>query len=857
MSKVTLPDPSLKRISLKLYPDLKKLKKAYFKAAPEMCIERSDLITKYHLDNDLFSQEKISVLDKAKTYRYVLRNRRPVVRNTSARDKNDKDLKKFRIKVISPFAGSTTCKFKGVLLYPELFGLVMWPELNSVSKRRPNPFYISEQDADKLNLKVYPHWMKKTVWEITRYRHYENQFHEPTVTDNPDEMKLLQNVVFFLTTKVICISHCIPDFSGVLDLGLSEMINKAQANISGNSDPQKVEFYKAVAEVLTGITEYSENLSNEALRLSKIASIEAERPKLEEISRIYGTVPKSKPRSFREALTALWICWSALHLESPNIGLSLGRLDQLLWPFYREETKNLETEDRLKYDQKAVELLCHFWLKIGDHVPTMLEAGEQLFGGTGSNQAVTIGGVDINGKDAVNDVTYLILKAAQLMGLRDPNLAARYHPEENSEYYLQTLTKSNIVTGATPAIHNDKAVIKALTAKGDPVEFARNYGIVGCVEPASTGRTFGHNAAIILNLASALELALFEGKHRHTCSIQIGPRTANPVTFESFEDFWHAFEQQTSWLIDRATSLNDHLGRTHQDFYPTPILSSFFKGPMDKGMDVTQGGADINYSGAAIVGLADVVDSISAIKKWVFDQKKITFSRMLKAIKADFNGYEEIAALLRNGFKTPKFGNDDEYADRIATNVVEFLDRAFHSKINYRGARYRVGYWTMTFHAGMGKFAGSLPSGRGAGETFASGITPVSNVSSYLSKNLNSVAKLPAEAISSGAALNIKCFPEQEQNVMARNLGAAINTFFGRGVEGKYGGLQIQFNIVSKETLEEAIRKPEAHYDLLVRVSGYSAFFIDLNPEMQKEILERTEYFVSPGHAQHCARVEI
>jgi formate C-acetyltransferase len=157
----------------------------------------------------------------------------------------------------------------------------------------------------------------------------------------------------------------------------------------------------------------------------------------------------------------------------------------------------------------------------------------------------------------------------------------------------------------------------------------------------------------------------------------------------------------------------------------------------------------------------------------------------------------------------------------------------------------------------MGRFTRSLPSGRRAEKSFASGITPVSCVSSYLSKNLNSVSKLPPEALSSGAALNIKCFPEQETNLMSRNLAAAIDTFFGRGVEGKYGGLQIQFNVVSKETLEEAIRKPEAHNDLLVRVSGYSAFFIDLNPEMQKEILERTEYIVSPGYAQNCASVVI
>ena len=554
MSKVTLPDPSLKHISLELYPELEKLKKAYFRAVPEMCVERPELITEYHLKNGLFSQEKVSVLDKAKAYRYVLRNRFKVVRHTSARDKYDKNLKKFPISVLSPFAGSTTSKFKGVISYPELFGLVMWPELYSAPKRRPNPFYISKKDAEKLNLKVYPHWMKKTVWEITRCRHYKNQFHEPTITDNPDEMKLLQNVVFFLTTKAICISHCIPDFSRALDVGVGEMLSRAQTNRRGNSDPLKVEFYEAVVEVLTGILEYSENLSQEALRLSNIAATDEERSRLADISKIYRKVPKYKPNSFREALTSVWICWTALHLESPNIGLSLGRLDQILWPFYEVETKDLGAKERLEYDQDAVELLCHFWLKIGDHVPTMLEAGEQLFGGTGSNQAVTIGGIDINGKDAVNDVTYLILKATQLMGLRDPNLAARYHPEENSQYYLERLAESNILTGATPAIHNDKAVIKALRNKGDCEAFARDYAIVGCVEPASAGRTFGHNAAIILNLASALELALFEGKHRHTRSIQIGPRTANPVTFESFEDFWHAFEQQTSWLIDRATT---------------------------------------------------------------------------------------------------------------------------------------------------------------------------------------------------------------------------------------------------------------------------------------------------------------
>ncbi len=315
------------------------------------------------------------------------------------------------------------------------------------------------------------------------------------------------------------------------------------------------------------------------------------------------------------------------------MGLSLGRLDQVLYPFYRKDID----EGRLTVD-KAVELVCYLWLKIGDHVPTMNEPGEQLFGGTGSNQAITIGGVDVNGEDAVNDLTYVMLKATELMRLRDPNLNARYHIEKNSDEYLKRISDVNIKTGATPAIHNDKAVIKALILKGDSEEQARDYGVVGCVEPGSNGRTYGHSAAILLNLPSALELAMFNGKHRHTGTKEISPKTGDPAMFASFDDFWDAFEKQTRWLIDRATILNNQFGRTHQDIYPTPILSAFFEGPMEKGKDLIQGGATINSSGATIIGLADVVDSLSAIQKWVFTEKAISFPELLKALQKNFDG---------------------------------------------------------------------------------------------------------------------------------------------------------------------------------------------------------------------------
>ncbi len=854
MGTVTLKIPKHKQDDLSLYPDVQELRRAYFRAVPEICVERSENITTYHLENGLFKKDKISALDKAKAYRYALSRRQPIVRHSSAPDKQHNQYKKLIFTDRSPFAGSTTSKFKGVILYPELFGLVMWPELNTVFDRRPNPFYLSPKDAEKLNHKIFPHWMKKTVWEITRCRHYENQFHDPIVTDYPDEMKLLQNVVFFLNAKAICISHCIPSFSEALRLGLAEMINRVETRKNKETDPRKVDFHQASIEVLHGVIEYSKKLSVEAHRLSEAAHDPEEKRRLLGIAEIYDRVPESKATSFREALTTIWICWTALHLESPNIGLSLGRLDQLLYPYYCRDLNGLDSGKKEEFDHAVTELLCHFWLKIGDHVPTMLEAGEKLFGGTGSNQAVTIGGVDRKGNDAVNHVTYLMLKAASLVKLRDPNLAARYHPEKNPPDYIEQLTRANIETGAIPAIYNDKAIIEALCSKDDDIEDARDYGIVGCVEPVSAGRTFGHNAAVILNLASALELTLFNGKHRHTDRTKISPETGNPIGFKTFGDFWKAFEAQTSWLIDRATTLNDQLGRVHQDFYPTPILSTFFEGPSEKGKDVTQGGAKINFSGATIIGMADVVDSISAIKKWIFVEGKYSFSRLLKALRDNFEGREHAAmwALLKNSDQTPKFGNDDSFADNIAIDVVKLLDEKFGAIKSYRGSNYRVGYWTMTFHAGMGAFMPSLPNGRLAKESFASGITPVSNVSNYLSKSLNSISRLPPQALSSGAALNIKLFPESDAHLMSKNLAAAVDTFFGKNSTKKTGGLQIQFIVGSGDTLKKAMMKPEENSELLVRVSGYSAYFVDLNSDMQREILARTEYVVSNGYSNPC-----
>ncbi|MCD6499797.1 MAG: hypothetical protein J7M25_16005 [Deltaproteobacteria bacterium] len=827
------------------------LRRIYFDTIPEICVERPRLITQFHLEHGLLGQEGISSLDKARAYRFVLEHREPIVYHTNARRRDGSVIP---VEHRSLLAGSTTSKYKGVPMYPELLALTLWPELDTVSHRGANPYYLSERDAQILNEEVFPHWMDWSVLEVAQKGFKGAGF------------RLLQKLVFFLASKPTCISHTIPDFSRAVREGLRGIIEDARKR-QGRATKADRDFYRAVEEALEGIISYSRRLAEQAERMAAVESDDQTRKDLEEIVAVHRRVPEFGATSFREAVTTVWMCWVAVHLENANIGLSLGRLDQLFYEFYR---KDLEAK-RITV-QGAAELLSNLWLKIGDHVPMVPKTGEQLFGGSGSNQAITIGGVDRDGKDAVNDVTYLILRTIELMLLRDPNLNARYMTGVNSDTYLRRLCQVNVSTKATPAIHNDRAAIHALTAKGETLEQARDYGVVGCVEPCSAGRHYGHSGALLINLTSALELALFNGRHRHTGPDEIvSMETGAFESFGNYDDFLQAFRDQVEWLAEQAVETNNQLGRAHQAFYPTPILSSLFEGPMAKGKDLIEGGATINSSGATIIGFSDVVDSLAAIRHWVFEQKSVSAQELIEALHDNFKDRDALAARLANPEQTPKFGNEDPTAEQTAKWLVTAIDEIFGSHENYRGGRYRVGYWTMTNHAGFGRITGATPNGRLAGQNFASGITPVSRETPALTPVLNSVGSLPSARLANGVALNIKYTPNHGavpplDDPMISQFAATVQAYFdptgGSSATGAdvadpspasesdvYGGMEIQFNITDHETFMEAVQDPAQFRELLVRVSGYTAYFKDLNPQMQKEIIDRTEYELASGKA--------
>lgn len=816
MSQVTLRNLSLREYRIEDLKRLDNLRQIHFKLLPEICTERAFFITKYLKEMD--DLEDPPVLRQAKALKYELENKTPVIWHKKGRDD---DLREISFCEDNLLAGSTTSKAKGVQLYPEFLSMSIWPELLTISKRKSNPFYISREDIDKLNFDIYPFWMDKTIFEYARKRF-----------SYPHCMKLLERVVFFICSKPNCITHTIPDYAKVIKTGLNEIVQEAMAK-KHNADQKSAAFYESVKLVLEGVIAYAKNLSARAKELARSEEDPIKKKELETIAVICAKVPAEKPDTFREALNAIWICKVALHQEHSNVALSMGRLDQILYDLYRRDI-----EDERLTVKEAIELAGCFWLRCGDHIPMIPETGEELFGGSGSNQAITIGGITPNGQDAVNDLTYVMLKATELLRVRDPNVNARVHIEKNPPEYLRRLCEVNLKTGATPCLHNDIAAIQTLLNQGVSLEHANDYSSVGCVEPNSGGRTFGHTGAILLNLTAALELTLFDGKHRLTENEQISPSTGDPEKFQSFEDFKKAFETQLKWMVSQSVELNNLFGKAHQDLHPTPLLSALFEGPMDKGKDVIEGGALYNSSGAAIIGLADVVDSISAIEDFVYRKKIVSMKDILEAIRFNFDSEHPEYKVLRTRLQTqaPKFGTENPIADENAKWIMELLHNTYQGYENYRGGKYTVGYWTMTNHAGFGMLTGATPNGREAGESFSSGITPVSGAAKGLTACLNSIAGLDFRHAADGIALNLKYTPDVDTEFMLNNFASTVEAYFRKG------GLQVQFNIITHDTLVDAREHPEKHKELLVRVSGYTAYFKDLNDQMKREVINRSEY---------------
>ena len=622
-----LQDPYLADYTLKDFPRLLALRNRRFGIKPTICIERAELLTKYHKENGFETDKNGSPINpnlrQAEALRYVLSNKKPIIWDHHL------------------IAGSTTTKEVGVPLYPEFIGTMIWNELKTIQKRTLNPNNLSAEDAEKLDIEIFPYWQDRTVREYCRRKF-----------DYPLSQQLDERWVLYFLMKNNAISHTIPDFSTVINVGLMSLIKQAAQKEGETKDQDQINFYQSMQIALSGVMTYTENLSKEASRQAALLDPRkpeenARRRELEEMSRICLKVPARPAESVYEAVTAIWTVFTALQQENANSALSIGRLDQLLQPFFLKDMDKAKTpEEKAATIKNTIEYVCSLFIKFNDHDPLVPSVGNKLFGGTSSDDTVTVGGVDKDGNDAVNDMTYIILKAAEMLCFQDPNMNARYYSGVNSKEYLRRLCEVNINMAASPIIQNDEAVIEALVHEGIALEDARDWGASGCVEPDICGKHYGHTNCMLLNTVAPLEMVLNNGVHP-VIAEKIGPKTGDPAGMHTFEQFLDAYKIQLKYLMEMSVEANNYLGESHKYMHPTPLLSSVFQGPMDKGMDLIDGGAKYNTSGVALVSISDVIDSLCVIKELIYDKKELDFTILLAALADNFEKEENRKILMR------------------------------------------------------------------------------------------------------------------------------------------------------------------------------------------------------------------
>jgi len=783
------------KYDIKDFSHLKELRDYMVRGPQEFCIERSRLLTRFLKEKgDLDYTDPFT--RQAEGLKYILENKRANI---------------FPHELL---AGSSTSKRRGVLFYPEFLGGGIWPEILMMSERKTNKYHITLKEVMELDGEILPFWTHNNLMEAVRHR----------LGDHDKAYRLQELLFLYMVSKYNCQSHTIPDYSSVLEKGMEGLISEAKEKMK-NADKSKKIFYQALITVMEGVITYANGLSAEASRQADECEDETRRCQLEKMAEICKTVPAKPATCFWEALQSIWTTMNALYQEQNNIGFSIGRIDQLLNKFYLNDLEN-----NLITRKEAIELLAHFWVKVGDNLPMVPEQGDILFAGTGSNQAITIGGCDKGGKNAINETTYLCLDVTEMVAIRDPNVNARVREDDPPEY-TRRLAEVIINTGATPSLINDTVAISALKKIGISLEDARDFSQVGCLEPSSTAKQFGHTGAILINTIAALVLALNNGDAIR--AKDVGLRTGDLSSFKTYEQFKEAVLNQLSFMIKHSTRLNNACGEELKYIHPQPLLSALFEGPMESGVSLLEGGATYNSSGIAFIALADLTDSLYAIKKLVYDDKKLTLPELKKICEANFKGYDEIYNYVIN--KLDHFGNNIEEVDSIAKELVAFLYDETTSKKNYRNGVYSPGYWSMTIHSGFGQVTGAFPHGKKHGKPLTSGLTPFS----YAQRKgptavMNSLAFLNSSKMPNGMALNLKfnrfLFKDPEKIDLIASL---VKGYFMKG------GMQVQFTIQDASTLIDAKKHPENYPDLMVRISGYTAYFADLNDHMKDEIINR------------------
>jgi pyruvate formate-lyase/glycerol dehydratase family glycyl radical enzyme len=577
------------------------------------------------------------------------------------------------------------------------------------------------------------------------------------------------------------------------------------------------------------LVRYAERHAEKALELAAREKDPHRKAELERIAGICSFVPKHAPRDFWEALQYYWFVHLGVITELNGWdSFNPGRLDQHLYPFYK---KGLE--DGTLTEEKARELLQAFWIKFNNQLaPPKVGVTAEESGTYTDFCLINVGGVKKDGSDAVNDLSFLILDVIEEMRLVQPSSMVQISKKTPDNFLRRALRI--VKTGfGQPSIFNTDAIVQEMIRQGKSLEDARLGGASGCVETGIFGKE-NYNLTGYFNLPKVLEITLHNGFDPRT-NKKIGLQTGDPATFASYEQLFMAFRRQVNHFIDIKIKGNSVIERIYAEYMPAPFLSLLIDDCIIRGKDYHDGGARYNTSYIQGVGVGTITDALTAIQYNIFDQKTLTMSELLEALKNNFSGRESLRQRLIN--KTPKYGNDDEYADEVMVSIFNLYYDAVNGRPNTKGGTYRINLLPTTVHVYFGKVTGATPDGRKATEPLSEGVSPVQGSDRHgPTAVIKSVAKMD-HLRTGGTLLNQKFTPQllsTEEGI--GKLAHLVRSYF------RLDGHHMQLNVVTAETLREAQKHPEKYRDLIVRVAGYSDYFVDLGPELQEEIIRRTEH---------------
>lgn len=687
-------------------------------------------------------------------------------------------------------------------------------EFETLPTRPQDQFHVREEDIQEFREKIYPYWKGKSMEDVIK--HHGGQ-----------EIQSIAKVVK-INQKDHAQGHICPDSALWLKMGPLGLMNQAQEKLKTCEESQK-EFYECVVLVMQGACTFMKRYHD--MIMENIDEVEEPyQQSLRTVANNCLNLTKRPPETFHEAVQSLWFLFVLLHMESNASSFSPGTMDQYLYPYYQKdiESGKISMED-------ALDILECLWLKFNQIVYLRNQNSAKYFAGFPIGFNIAIGGEDENGNDTYNELSLLCLQCQYDLGLPQPNLSVRLNRNSSHELMQKAIEVVSKGSGM-PQFFNDEAIVHALMELGIEKKDALNYAIVGCVELTTHGNNLGWSDAAMFNLNKALELTLNHGKCLLTHE-QIGLDLGGLDTYQTFEDLEKAFQRQIDYFMDKMMQCEVIVEKAHQDCLPTAFLSSVIDDCLENGLDVTKGGAKYNLSGIQMIQIANLADSLAAMKQLVYDDQVIDAKELLAALQSDFKGYEIIQTMLLN--KVPKYGNDVEWVDRLGAKWAEYFRSRMKDYTNYRGGPYHTGMYTVSAHVPMGENVGASPDGRNALTPLADGgMSPVYGRDLRgPTAVLKSVSRLNNSLTTNGGLLNMKFLPEFFETKNGMN---KFENFLRAFVDLKVP--HIQFNVVRREDLEDAQIRPQLHKSLTIRVAGYTAYFVELAHKLQDEIIERTTY---------------